>query len=117
MTHQHGSGGEHSHAGTAFTTWLDFSQAIQQASAIKSAMVKQRPELADDFRHNFVLLERELNGLDQALMVTVNEKFGRLFMASHPVYQYLARRYNISLESVMWEPDVLPDRAQWAELK
>lgn len=117
VTHQHGPGGEHSHAGTAFTTWLDFSQAIQQASAIKSALVKQRPELEDDFRHNFVLLERELNGLDQALMAMVNEKFGRLFMASHPVYQYLARRYNISLESVMWEPDVLPGRAQWAELK
>ena len=27
-------GGDHSHSGTAFTTWLDFSQAAQQAEAI-----------------------------------------------------------------------------------
>ena len=33
-THQHGPAGEHSHAGTAFTTWMDFDQSIQQAGAI-----------------------------------------------------------------------------------
>ena len=46
-THQHGPGGDHSHAGTAFTTWLDFKQAIQQAKAIQLALEKRRPEYAD----------------------------------------------------------------------
>ena len=30
-THSHGPGGEHSHNGTAFTTWIDFKQASLQA--------------------------------------------------------------------------------------
>ena len=34
VTHQHGPTGEHSHMGTAFTTWLDIQQAVQQAAAI-----------------------------------------------------------------------------------
>src|SRR5688572_561215 len=42
VTHSHGKAGEHSHAGTAFTTWLDFQQAVQQASAICEALQKHR---------------------------------------------------------------------------
>ena len=30
--HRHGDGTVHSHAGTAFTTWIDFSQASEQAN-------------------------------------------------------------------------------------
>mgnify|MGYP001814144996 FL=1 len=52
-THRHGPGGEHSHAGTAFTTWLDFSQAIEQARAIKQALNRKHPEQSDTFQRNF----------------------------------------------------------------
>ena len=31
VTHSHGKGGDHSHSGTAFTTWLDLEQAAAQA--------------------------------------------------------------------------------------
>jgi len=34
ITHSHGPGGDHSHSGTAFTTWLDFSQAARQADRL-----------------------------------------------------------------------------------
>ena len=117
ITHQHGPGGEHSHAGTAFTTWLDFRQAIEQAHAIKQALDKKLPEHADTFAQNFMLLEQELESLDAAMMALVSKDPDSLFIASHPVYQYLARRYNIKLESVMWEPDVIPDPAQWRSLQ
>ena len=117
ITHQHGPGGEHSHAGTAFTTWLDFRQAIEQAHAIKQALDKKLPEHADTFAQNFMLLEQELESLDAAMMALVSKEPDSLFIASHPVYQYLARRYNIKLESVMWEPDVIPDAAQWHSLQ
>ena len=117
ITHQHGPGGEHSHAGTAFTTWLDFTQAVQQALAIKNAMIKKLPEQAETFTRNFQMLERELNDLDQALAAVMSQNPGALFVASHPVYQYLARRYGIKLESVMWEPEVIPDQVQWRALE
>ena len=116
-THQHGPGGEHAHTGTAFTTWLDFSQAIEQARVIKQALEKNLPEHAETFGRNFLLLEHDLNSLDQAIMAMTATEPERLFIASHPVYQYLARRYRIRLESVTWEPEVVPDQAQWRSLQ
>ena len=38
-------------------------------------------------------------------------------VASHPVYQYFARRYALNLKAVLWEPDVVPDDNAWAALK
>lgn len=117
VTHQHGPGGDHSHAGTAFTTWLDFNQAIKQAKAILSALEKYRPENADAFRQNYALLEIDLDSLDQSLMALMVQDADKAFIASHPVYQYFARRYKIKLNSVMWEPDVVPDNNQWYALQ
>ena len=116
-THQHGPGGDHSHAGTAFTTWLDFSQAIQQAKAIQLALEKRRPEYADVFRRNYAVLETELDNLDKKITELATRDPDKLFVASHPVYQYFARRYQLDLQSVMWEPDVVPEKYQWSELR
>ena len=117
VTHKHGPGGDHSHAGTAFTTWLDFNQANQQAKAILSALERDYPQQADVFRRNYALVEIELEGLDKEIMTMVARDPGKLFIASHPVYQYFKRRYRIKLQSVMWEPDVVPSEQQWQELK
>ena len=117
VTHQHGPGGDHSHTGTAFTTWLDFNQAIMQAKAILSALEKHDAEHAEDFRKNFSLLEAELAELDKTIRNLVAHDPDKLLVASHPVYQYFARRYEIKLKSVMWEPDVVPDQNQWYELQ
>ena len=43
--HRHGDGTVHSHAGTAFTTWIDFSQASQQAEAIAARFKKSQPRV------------------------------------------------------------------------
>ena len=34
-------------------------------------------------------------------------------MASHPIYQYLARRYQIDITAMTWEPDEFPTDDQW----
>ena len=117
VTHQHGPGGDHSHAGTAFTTWLDFNQARMQAKAILSALKKQRPQQADVFIQNYTSLEKDLVSLDQALTAIMEQDSNKPFIASHPVYQYLARRYNINLKSVMWEPEIMPAQNQWDALQ
>ena len=116
-THSHGPEGEHSHGGTAFTTWLDFRQAIQQAQAIREALSRQLPAHRDSFAARYTELERDLLDLDGELQAIAELAPARPLLASHPVYQYLARRYGLNLESVMWEPDALPDDGQWRELR
>jgi zinc transport system substrate-binding protein len=66
-THSHGPAGEHSHGGVAFTTWLDFSLAAQQAKAIAEALARKRPELAGDFQQRLSLLESDLLALDSEM--------------------------------------------------
>ena len=116
-THSHGPGGEHSHTGTAFTTWLDFNQAVEQARAIADAMTRKRPELEAVFVRNFTALEADLLVLDKQIQSIVANKTDLPLMASHPVYQYFQRRYGLNLASVMWEPDEVPSEAQWAGLE
>jgi zinc transport system substrate-binding protein len=116
VTHSHGPGGDHSHSGTAFTTWLDFRQAAKQARAIAEAMSRLRPQWETDFSRNLAVLEAELLELDQQIQSTVAAKPDLPLLASHPVYQYLQRRYGLTLQSVMWEPDEVPDEAAWSGL-
>ena len=117
VTHSHGKAGEHSHAGTAFTTWLDFQQAVQQAGAICDALQKHRPEQIELFALNFDKLKTDLLELDKG-MLAIGQKFGgQPLVASHPVYQYLARRYQLNLREVQWEPENVPTDAQMEDLK
>jgi len=116
VTHAHGPGGDHAHAGTAFTTWLDFSQAILQADAIREALVGLRPEQETLFQEGFAALEKELLDLDRELVAIGKHMDGQPLLASHPVYQYLARRYGLNVHSVMWEPESVPSASQWHEV-
>ena len=115
-SHSHGPKGDHSHSGTAFTTWLDPGQAIQQAEAITAALARKRPAAKQLFETNLEGLKSDLQALDERLARITTKAAGRPILASHPVYQYLARRYGLNLESVMWEPDEVPDKTQWAKL-
>jgi len=115
-THAHGLSGEHAHTGTAFTTWLDFTQAAAQAEAIRAGFTARRPQHAATFATNFANLEEELLNLDRQLTELTAKKGDRSVVASHPVYQYLARGYGLNLKAVMWEPMVVPAESLWREL-
>lgn len=116
-THSHGPGGEHSHAGTAFTTWIDFQQAIAQAEAVRNALTKKLPAAKNEIESRFSTLRGELEALD-ARLLAVGKKLGQQpLVASHPVYHYFARRYGLNLKSVLWEPEEVPTDAQMAELQ
>ncbi len=116
-THRHGPQGEHAHTGLAFTTWLDFRQAIQQAEAIFKAVVTLAPEQKNQFASNFSDLRQDLLALDQRLEEIVATARAQPLVASHPVYAYFARRYGLNIRSVVWEPDAVPNRQQWLELQ
>ena len=116
VTHTHGPEGDHSHADKAFTTWLDPTLAIAQARAIQEAFAGARPARAEEFRRGFEELERDLLELDEGIRALVRDSDQPL-VVSHPVYQYLARRYGLQLPSVHFEPDQFPDQAGWRELE
>jgi zinc transport system substrate-binding protein len=115
-THTHGDGEAHAHAGTAFTTWLDFSQARQQARAITDALSERLPAKTEAFQNNFAALAADLDKL-HADMQAIAKKIGdQPLFASHPVYQYWSRAYGLNVVAVHWEPEVVPDAKALEEL-
>jgi len=115
-THSHGLDGEHEHSATAFTTWLDPALAAEQARAIEGAFSSRWPEHAGQFQAQLDRLAQELEALDAEIkqIVTGNPSAPVLF--SHPVYQYLTRRYGLNGRSVHWEPHEMPSEPMWQEL-
>lgn len=115
--HQHGPEGEHSHTGTAFTTWLDPQLAIEQSQAIAKALSELAPDQAAGFEERLASLEERLNQLDQELKLGFEQLEGQPVWFSHPVYQYLENRYSINGRSVHWEPDEAPGTRSWIEFQ
>jgi zinc transport system substrate-binding protein len=117
ITHSHGPAGRHSHTGTAFTTWLNFRFAVQQAKAIETALSRLLPAQQPTFAKQYASLEKDLMALDTRLETLVASRRTQPLVASHPVYQYFATRYGLNLQSVLWEPEVMPADDQWNRLQ
>lgn len=116
VTHSHGPEGEHEHTGTAFTTWLDPTLLAEQAQAAAAALAARWPEHAALFAENLAALAADLAALDGELEAATASAGDRALVFSHPVYQYFQRRYGLVGGSVHFEPEVMPDADQWAEL-
>jgi zinc transport system substrate-binding protein len=117
VTHSHGTEGEHEHTGTAFTTWLDPTLFTEQARAVGAALERTWPEQAGLFADRLTALVSDLEKLDAEQEAATAGADERPVVFSHPVYQYLAKRYALAGDSVHWEPDQAPDSRQWAELE
>jgi zinc transport system substrate-binding protein len=117
LTHSHGAEGKHAHEALAFTTWIDFSLAAEQAKAIAKALNLKKPSLEDIFQMNYQELEKDLLKLDRDMKTLVSKDPSKPFMVSHPVYDYLARGYGLNIKSVHWEPDEIPADRQLMELQ
>lgn len=108
-THSHGPAGTHSHGEFASHTWLDPALAVEQARGVLDALITYRPEYETEFRSHFAGLERDLQTLDQELTSAFQALEQTPVLFSHPVYQYLARRYAPEARSLDWEPDIVLD--------
>ncbi len=115
-THSHGPGGKHAHESLAFTTWLDLDLAARQAERIATVLGRKLPEKKEEFERNLAALTRDLMALDGELKGIVAKAPGTPLIGSHPVYDYLARRYGLKLRSVHWEPDETPSLEEWNNL-
>lgn len=116
LRHQHGPEGEHAHSDLAFTTWLDLRLAVCQAGHIRDALIERLPEAKDGVSTGFEALERDLLELDERLRVVGKALDGKPLLASHPVYQYLAEAYGLSIRSLHLEPDQNLNDDDWKEV-
>lgn len=116
VTHSHGADGEHSHAGTAFTTWLDFNLAKLQAKAVLEALQALLPGEDDTLSENYSALVSDLVKLDGTMKLAAEGIGDTPLFVSHPVYHYLSKAYKLKTEDVMWEPEVVPSEDQLTEL-
>jgi zinc transport system substrate-binding protein len=117
VQHQHGPEGEHSHQGTAFTTWLDPQLAMIQAESITDALASLSPDAEKPMRANMAKLNEDLVVLDNRMGEVFAQLGDRPILFSHPVYQYLQHRYSLNGVSVHWEPDVDPTIGDWIEVR
>jgi len=108
VTHSHGAEGEHTHAGTAFTTWLDLSLAAGQARAVAEELSRRFPEQQARFDSRLADLEGDLLALHTQLKDITAAVPETSVVFSHPIYQYLQRAYDIDGHSVHWEPGEMP---------
>lgn len=112
VTHSHGLQGAHSHAGTAFTTWMDPTLAIEQAKAIHARLAELLPAQAEDLRSRYQGLERDLRSLVGQYESAVGNSNSLPILFSHPVYQYFIRRFDLNARVVHWEPGEVPSDAE-----
>ena len=116
VSHTHGPAGEHDHGQIAFTTWLDPTLAVEQARAIQEALATALPSAAETFQSGFESLEGDLLAIDARLSEMTAGRSDQPLLGSHPVYQYLKRRYDLNLVSVNFEPDEVPTEEAWRGL-
>jgi len=113
--HQHGPAGKHSHTGNAFTVWLDPQLAIAQARNVEQALSDLAPGHRDSNRENLAQLQKRLEELDEHQQRTFEALVEQPLLFSHPVYQYLERRYGLDGYSLHWEPDQEPGDKAWID--
>lgn len=80
-------------------------------------MSRKFPALAATINTHLAGLKADFATLDRDLKTIAAGKPGLPLLGSHPVYQYLARRYGLNLQSVHWEPNEMPPEAEWGALK
>jgi zinc transport system substrate-binding protein len=115
-SHSHGAGGEHTHEGIDGHTWLDPHAAIAQAEAIRDGLARLFPDHTDDFARGAGGLRRDLEALDTRFSELTEQLEGIQLLASHPAYNYLARRYTWAIINFDLDPESPISDEAWTEL-
>ncbi len=116
-THSHGPSGAHEHKGIDGHTWVDPVNAKVQAGQIARAMKKRFPAHAAAFDEGWRSLAKDLDELHSALQRLADGYGGQPLLASHPAYNYIARRFKWNLTSLDLDPEEMPDDDTFAALK
>lgn len=112
VTHEH-DGDTHSHDGTAFTTWLQEEFMLAQIKSVSQELQKVFPDKKDSIVAKEKQLIAQISELHKNLKAVFAER--KKYLASHPIYQYLAQDNELEILSFLWEPDAMPAPEQWKE--
>jgi zinc transport system substrate-binding protein len=117
VTHSHGRGGAHSHAGVDPHTWGDPLLLLEQARVLAGALTAVDPEGKATYDERLAALEGDLRAVDAELSAALAPAKGRRLAASHPAFDYLARRYGLDLTSFGLDPSESASPAARAEVE
>ncbi len=117
VNHSHGPAGEHAHEGIDGHTWLDPVQAKVQAGEIEKALARLLPAHAAAIAARARALRADLDALDAGLREASAALGGQPLLASHPAYNYVARRYGLNLRNLDLDPETMPDDATFAAIR
>lgn len=108
VTHSHGSGDAHTHHGVDPHTWLDPTQAIQQAEEIRDRLAGLLPRHAEALTANCRAVAQELEALRTRLAALPVRPDGEVLVAAQAAYDYLGRRFGWSLRSLDLDAQLTP---------
>jgi len=111
-THSHGPAGAHAHTGIDGHTWVDPVTALIQSEIIYAAMLTAFPEHRDSFWRGFTKLKEELEALHREFKAISDASSRPPLLASHPAYNYIARRYDWHIQNLDLGPESLLSEAQ-----
>lgn len=104
-THSHGPEGEHTHEGVDGHTWVDPQIAMQQARAIHAGLVRLMPEDRAALDENLESLLEDLASIDERWKALAPRLREATLLASHPAYNYAARRYGLKIKNLDLDPE------------
>lgn len=117
VTHSHGGEGEHSHEGIDGHTWVDPKNASRQAEAIAKGLTRILPDHAEAIAKRLDAIKADFAALEDEFRALGKLPEGSHLYASHPAYNYLARRCGWPIVSLDFDPEEMPSDEALAALK
>ena len=116
VTHSHGPEGDHSHEGLDGHTWVDPVNAKVAAGVIRDRLIAEYPDEAGGLQDRFAGLSAELDGLDAGLQEVTGLLGDGVLLASHPAYNYLAKRYGWEVVNLDLDPEGVLSEEAYGEI-
>jgi ABC-type Zn uptake system ZnuABC Zn-binding protein ZnuA len=115
--------GDHQHAGGGNPhVWMDPESVATMLRHITETLIKLDPTHATEFRNNQAAYLRQLDQLRKELSDRVKQLTDRRFIAHHPAWPYLARRFGFDIVATIQsqsgtEPSALQIQSLIAKIK
>lgn len=123
VDHDDAGPGDHHHAGGGNPhVWMDPESVATMLRHITEAFIKLDPAHAAEFRNNQAAYLRQLDQLRSELSDRVKQLTDRRFIAHHPAWPYLARRFGFDIVATIQsqsgtEPSALQIQSLIAKIK
>ncbi len=117
VTHSHGPGGAHVHEGIDGHTWFDPSNLKAQAEALHRALSRLLPGRAEALAARRAALAADLDALDAEFRALGPTPPGLALYASHPAWNYAARRYGWTVVNWHLDPGEMPAPADFEAIR